>query len=59
MISVYNNGKGIPIEMHKELNLYVPEMLFGQLIETFNFNNNNYEKKVRGLGKHFQHSVHH
>ena len=29
-ISVWNNGKGIPIEIHKELNIYVPEMIFGK-----------------------------
>lgn len=29
LISVWNNGKGIPIEIHKEHNCYVPEMIFG------------------------------
>lgn len=29
-ISVWNNGKGIPIEIHKEHNCYVPEMIFGK-----------------------------
>lgn len=28
-ISVWNNGKGIPIHIHKEENMYVPEMIFG------------------------------
>ncbi len=28
-ISIWNNGKGIPIEIHKEHNVYVPEMIFG------------------------------
>ncbi|CAJ0758091.1 14986_t:CDS:10 [Entrophospora sp. SA101] len=45
-ISVYNNGKGIPIEIHKELNVYVPEMLFGQLMTSSNYNDD--EKKVTG-----------
>ncbi|CAJ0745242.1 21096_t:CDS:10, partial [Entrophospora sp. SA101] len=45
-ISVYNNGKGIPIEIHKELNVYVPEMLFGQLMTSSNYDDN--EKKVTG-----------
>mgnify|MGYP001569171365 FL=1 len=31
-ISVWNNGKGIPIQMHKEHNMYVPEMIFGKHI---------------------------
>lgn len=29
MISVYNNGKGIPIEIHKDHHCYVPELIFG------------------------------
>jgi len=28
-ISVWNNGIGIPIQMHKEHKCYVPEMIFG------------------------------
>ena len=28
-LSVYNNGKGIPVVMHKEHNIYVPELIFG------------------------------
>ena len=31
-ISVWNNGKGIPIEIHKEHNCYVAEMIFGKLL---------------------------
>ena len=27
-ISICNNGKGIPVEMHKEEKLYVPELIF-------------------------------
>ena len=29
-ISVWNNGKGVPIEIHKEHNCYVPELIFGK-----------------------------
>ena len=28
-LSVYNNGNGIPVAMHKEHNIYVPELIFG------------------------------
>jgi DNA topoisomerase-2 len=28
-ISVWNNGKGIPIEIHREHKCYVPELIFG------------------------------
>jgi DNA topoisomerase-2 len=29
-ISVWNNGKGIPVAIHKEHNMFVPEMIFGK-----------------------------
>ena len=31
-ISVWNNGKGIPVAIHKEHNIYVPEMIFGKCV---------------------------
>ena len=43
---MYNNGKGIPIEMHKEHGMYVPEMIFGHLLTSSNYDDN--EKKVTG-----------
>jgi DNA topoisomerase II len=36
-ISVWNNGKGIPIQVHRELGCYVPEMIFGQLLTSSNY----------------------
>ncbi|XP_072147707.1 DNA topoisomerase 2-like isoform X1 [Setaria viridis] len=30
-ISIYYNGRGVPIELHPEEGLYVPEMIFGHL----------------------------
>ena len=45
-ISVWNNGKGIPIQMHKEQGCYVPEMIFGQLLTSSNYDDN--QKKVTG-----------
>lgn len=30
-ISVYNNGRGIPIQMHEKENMYIPELIFGNL----------------------------
>ena len=37
-ITVYNNGnKCIPIQIHKELNVYVPEMIFGMLRTSGNY----------------------
>lgn len=31
MISVWNNGKGIPVAIHKDHDMYVPELIFGHL----------------------------
>ena len=37
-ISVKNGGKGIPIEIHKEYNIYVPQLIFGNLLTSSNYN---------------------
>ena len=37
MIRVWNDGKGIPIEIHKEHKVYVPELIFGQLLTSSNY----------------------
>ncbi|KAG1705836.1 DNA topoisomerase 2-beta [Nymphon striatum] len=36
-ISVWNNGKGIPVIMHKEENVFVPSMIFGILLTSSNY----------------------
>ncbi len=45
-ITVWNNGKGIPIEIHKEHNIYVPELIFGHLLTGSNYDDD--QKKVTG-----------
>eukprot|EP00559_Dactyliosolen_fragilissimus_P003213 CAMPEP_0184868400 /NCGR_PEP_ID=MMETSP0580-20130426/30253_1 /TAXON_ID=1118495 /ORGANISM="Dactyliosolen fragilissimus" /LENGTH=1472 /DNA_ID=CAMNT_0027369251 /DNA_START=95 /DNA_END=4513 /DNA_ORIENTATION=- len=45
-ISVKNNGKGIPIAMHKEHKCYVPTLIFGHLLTGSNFDDD--EKKTTG-----------
>ncbi|XP_061714729.1 DNA topoisomerase 2 [Cydia pomonella] len=45
-ISVYNNGCGIPVVMHKEEKMYVPTMIFGHLLTSSNYNDE--EEKVTG-----------
>ncbi|GKY99436.1 hypothetical protein MPSEU_000898200 [Mayamaea pseudoterrestris] len=45
-MSVRNNGKGIPIVMHKDEKIYVPSMIFGQLLTGSNFDDN--EQKTTG-----------
>jgi len=46
MIRVYNNGRGIPVQMHKDENMYVPTMIFGHLLTSSNFDDD--EAKVTG-----------
>jgi DNA topoisomerase-2 len=36
-ISVTNNGTGIPVELHKEHNMYIPELIFGNLLSGSNY----------------------
>ncbi|KAL8262386.1 hypothetical protein R6Q59_023735 [Mikania micrantha] len=37
LISVYNNGDGIPVEIHQEEKVYVPELIFGHLLTSSNY----------------------
>ena len=45
-ISVFNTGRGIPIEIHKDEQVYVPELIFGHLLTGSNYDDN--EKKLTG-----------
>eukprot|EP01028_Stygiella_incarcerata_P004101 TRINITY_DN185_c0_g1_i1.p1 TRINITY_DN185_c0_g1~~TRINITY_DN185_c0_g1_i1.p1 ORF type:complete len:1625 (-),score=533.53 TRINITY_DN185_c0_g1_i1:176-5050(-) len=36
-ISVYNNGRGIPVEIHGEHKCYIPELIFGHLLTGSNY----------------------
>lgn len=46
MISVKNNGNGIPVVEHKEHQMYVPTLIFGHLLTGSNFDDD--EKKTTG-----------
>ncbi|KAK3030786.1 hypothetical protein RJ639_035451 [Escallonia herrerae] len=37
LISVYNSGDGVPVEVHQEEGVYVPEMIFGHLLTSSNY----------------------
>jgi DNA topoisomerase-2 len=37
-ISVYNDGVGIPVKIHPEEKKYIPEMIFGDLLTSSNYN---------------------
>jgi len=45
-ISVWNNGRGIPIEIHPKEKIYVPEMIFGHLLTSSNYDDD--QQKVTG-----------
>jgi DNA topoisomerase-2 len=45
-ISVWNNGRGIDIAEHSEHKLYVPELLFGELLTSTNYDDT--EKRTTG-----------
>jgi DNA topoisomerase II len=46
LIKVWNNGRGIPIQEHKEHKCYVPELVFGHLLTSSNYDDK--QKKVTG-----------
>lgn len=46
MIAVRNNGRGIPIEVHEKEGIYIPEMIFGHLLTSSNYDDE--EAKVTG-----------
>ncbi|KAI3958943.1 hypothetical protein MKX01_023619 [Papaver californicum] len=45
-ISVYNNGDGVPVEVHQEEDVYVSEMIFGHLLTSSDYDDA--EKKTTG-----------
>ena len=45
-LTVINDGKCIPVQMHKVEKIYVPEMIFGHLLTSSNYEDD--EKKVTG-----------
>jgi DNA topoisomerase-2 len=46
-ISVRNNGRGVPIEMHREHGMYVPELIFGNLLTSDNYDDA-HDKRTTG-----------
>lgn len=45
IITVFNDGNGIQVEIHKDVQVYVPEMIFGHLLTS-----SNYEVKGKTVG---------
>ena len=36
-ISVYNDGEGIPVKLHEKEKIYIPELIFGNLLTSSNY----------------------
>lgn len=45
-IYVWNDGDGIPIEIHKEHNIYVAHLIFGHLLTSDNYDDS--EQRITG-----------
>ncbi|KAI9815208.1 MAG: DNA topoisomerase 2 [Thelocarpon impressellum] len=45
-ISVWNNGRGIPIEIHESDGTYIPQMIFGKLLTSSNYDDE--QQKITG-----------
>ncbi|CCG81723.1 DNA topoisomerase 2 [Taphrina deformans PYCC 5710] len=45
-ITVMNNGHGIPVEMHEKEGVYIPELIFGHLLTSSNYDDD--KKKTTG-----------
>ena len=45
-ISILNDGSGIPIQIHKEHGIYVPELVFGNLLSSSNYDDS--KKRTTG-----------
>ena len=46
LIKIKNGGEGIPIKIHRTYNMYVPQLIFGNLLTSSNYNDN--VKKITG-----------
>jgi DNA topoisomerase-2 len=47
IFKVWNDGKTIPIEKHKDENIYIPEMIFGHFLTSSNYDDTE-ERKTSG-----------
>lgn len=45
-ISIWNNGRGIPVQIHEKEGIYIPELIFGHLLTSSNYDDE--EEKVTG-----------
>ena len=48
-ISIMNNGKSIPITLHKTEKIHIPELIFGTLLTGSNFNDEKVNYKLQNI----------
>lgn len=46
VITVYNNGEGIEVEKHDQHKIYIPELIFGNMLTSTNYDDN--EQRIIG-----------
>jgi DNA gyrase/topoisomerase IV subunit B len=49
-IKVWNNGSGVPVEIHKNEGVYVPELIFGHLLTSSNYEDDQKKVSTHGAG---------
>ncbi|KAI1242843.1 hypothetical protein IHE44_0000396 [Lamprotornis superbus] len=53
IISIWNNGKGIPVVEHKVEKVYVPALIFGQLLTSSNYDDDEKKVDAMAMGQNF------
>ena len=46
MVSIYNDGEGISVDIHPKEKKYMPELIFGELLTSSNYN----QKEIKHVG---------
>jgi DNA topoisomerase-2 len=49
VIEVFNDGSGIEVEVHPEHGVYVPELIFGHMLTSANYNDEDEDRMVGGM----------
>ena len=50
VVSIWNDGDGIDIELHSEQKMYVPELIFGHLLTSSNYADSDGNGKIKHVG---------
>jgi DNA topoisomerase-2 len=50
VVSIWNDGDGIDVELHTEQKMYVPELIFGHLLTSSNYADSDGNGKIKHVG---------